>query len=102
MPPCASGPVFTVSRPSLNGAACAIAGAGNLNAATAVPAAVPAINLRRVTLRDMHSSLVAPGGAYILMGRDIPAVFDATLFRDRLPHHGDPGHSHHRPSHSSM
>src|ERR1044071_8918289 len=54
MPPCASGPVFTVSRPSLNGAACAIAGAGNLNAAMAAPAAVPAINLRSVTLREMR------------------------------------------------
>src|SRR5262245_49577161 len=54
MPPCASGPVFTVRRPSLNGAACAIAGAGKLNVAAAAPAAVPAMNLRRVTLRDIE------------------------------------------------
>src|SRR5262245_41567938 len=56
MPPCASGPVLTVSRPSLNGAACAMAGIGKLNAAAAAPAAVPAMNLRRVTLRDIISS----------------------------------------------
>src|SRR5262245_58556109 len=61
MPPCASGPVFTVSRPSLNGAACAIAGAGNLKVAAAAPATVPAINLRREILRDIkNSSLCAP------------------------------------------
>src|SRR6266516_5188365 len=34
MPPCASGPVFTVSRPILNGADCAIAGAFNVKALT--------------------------------------------------------------------
>ena len=38
MPPSASGPVFTVSSPSLNGAAWAIAGAGNRVKAAAAPA----------------------------------------------------------------
>jgi hypothetical protein len=37
----------------LKGAACAIAGAGNLKVAAAAPAAVPAMNLRRVNLRDI-------------------------------------------------
>ena len=54
MPPWASGPVLTVSKPSLNGAACATAGIGKLNATAAAPAAVPAMNLRRVTLRDIY------------------------------------------------
>src|ERR1043166_6876920 len=53
MPPCASGPVLTVSRPSLNGAGCDTAGAGKLNVAAAAPAAVVAMNLRRVSLRDI-------------------------------------------------
>jgi hypothetical protein len=43
-----------VSRPSLKGAACAIAGAGNLKVAAAAPAAVPAMNLRRVNLRPCY------------------------------------------------
>src|SRR5215831_3507718 len=53
MPPCASGPVLMVRRPSLKGAACAMAGVGNLKVASAAPAAVAAMNLRRVTLRDI-------------------------------------------------
>src|SRR5215471_17891825 len=51
MPPCASGPVLTVSRPILNGGLWAIAGAAIRNAAA--PAAVPAKNARRLSLRDM-------------------------------------------------
>src|SRR5690348_2235669 len=45
MPPAARPPVFTVIRPILIGACCAIAGIGNV----AVPAttAVPAMNVRR-------------------------------------------------------
>src|SRR5258708_5611054 len=54
MPPCASGPVLTVSRPILKGAACAIAGIPM--AAAAVPAAVPAKNLRRLSVMDIASS----------------------------------------------
>src|SRR5579885_3308239 len=53
MPPSASGPVLTVSRPNLNGAPWAIAGIGNLKDAAAAPAAVPAMNLRRLILRDI-------------------------------------------------
>src|SRR5450759_4526995 len=69
IPPCASGPVLTVSRPSLNGAACAMAGVGNLNVASAAPAAVPAINLRRVTLRDIVFLPLSPRvGLHILSG----------------------------------
>src|SRR5262249_42676756 len=53
MPPSASGPVFTVSRPTLKGAFWAIAGVGKrLNAVTA-PVALPAKMLRRVNLRDV-------------------------------------------------
>src|SRR5436305_4426064 len=63
MPPCASGPVLTVSRPSLNGAPCAIAGIGKLNVAAAAPAAVPAINARRVTFRDIAFLLGCFDGA---------------------------------------
>src|SRR5262249_2323858 len=57
MPPWASGPVFTVSRPSRNGSACAIAGVGKRLSAAAAPAAVPANMVRRLTLRD----LILPG-----------------------------------------
>src|SRR5580704_10237901 len=53
MPPCASGPVFTVSRPTFNDAACAIAGAGKRPSATAAPAAVPAKSVRRETFREV-------------------------------------------------
>jgi hypothetical protein len=52
MPPSASGPVFTVSRPTLNGTFWAIAGVGKRLKATA-PAALPAKIVRRVNLRDM-------------------------------------------------
>src|SRR5689334_14485131 len=51
MPPCASGPVFTVSRPSRNGSDCAIAGVGKRLSAAAAPAALPANIVRRLTLR---------------------------------------------------
>src|SRR6516164_811177 len=57
MPPWARGPVFTVSRPSRNGSACAIAGVGKRLSAAAAPAAVPANMVRRLTLRD----LILPG-----------------------------------------
>src|SRR5215467_1035643 len=52
MPPSASGPVFTVSRPILNGAFWAIAGVGKRLKATA-PSALPAKIVRRVNLRDV-------------------------------------------------
>src|ERR1035437_8056465 len=69
IPPCASGPVLTVSRPILNGAACAMAGVGNLNVASAAPAAVPAINLRRGDLRDIVFLPLSPrAGVHILSG----------------------------------
>src|SRR6516165_10910083 len=51
MPPWASGPVFTVSRPSRNGSACATAGAGKRVNAAAAPATPPASTVRRLTLR---------------------------------------------------
>src|SRR5580658_585687 len=53
MPPWASGPVFTVRRPSLNGAAWAMAGVGNRVSAAAAPAAVPAKSARRETLCEL-------------------------------------------------
>src|SRR5271163_3645358 len=53
MPPCASGPVFTVRRPSLNGSDCAMAGVGKRPRATAAPAAVPANTARRLTVADV-------------------------------------------------
>src|SRR5664279_652870 len=69
IPPCASGPVLTVSRPSLNGAAWAMAGAGNLNVASAAPAAVAAMNVRRVTLRDIVFLPLSPHpGLHIFSG----------------------------------
>src|SRR5207248_4832194 len=57
MPPCASGPVFTVSRPRRNGSVCATAGAGKRVTAAAAPATLPAKIVRRLTLRD----LILPG-----------------------------------------
>src|SRR5207248_1182406 len=51
MPPCASGPVLTVRSPSRNGSDCATAGAGKPASAAAVPAALPANTVRRLTLR---------------------------------------------------
>ena len=48
MPPCASGPVFTVSRPMRIGLFCAIAGIGN-----AAAAAVPARRVRRSSFNVM-------------------------------------------------
>src|SRR5580704_6141365 len=57
MPPCASGPVFTVRRPRRNGSACATAGAGKRVSAAAAPATLPAKIVRRLTLRN----LVLPG-----------------------------------------
>src|SRR6478672_5808657 len=54
MPPAASGPVFTVSRPIFTGAACAIDGIGNALAPDRVTA--PATNLRRLIRRFMASS----------------------------------------------
>src|SRR4029077_13283946 len=54
MPPCASGPVFTVSRPSRNGSACARAGAGKRLSAAAAPATLPASTARRLTLRVLR------------------------------------------------
>ncbi len=84
MPPCASGPVLTVSRPSLKGAACAMAGVGNLKVASAAPAAVAAINLRRVTLRDIVSSLCRPwAGLYVLSG-DVRASLNSPHSRIQL------------------
>src|SRR6185437_5540766 len=69
MPPCASGPVLTVSRPSLNGAGCETAGAGKLNVAAAAPAAVVAMNLRRVILRDIDFlPLSARSGSAVSIG----------------------------------
>src|SRR5215475_5539986 len=63
LPPCASGPVFTVSRPILNGAPCAIAGRANSVVASPVAAsAVPAKNVRRLSFEAMQSSLVALEG----------------------------------------
>src|SRR5690348_921123 len=56
MPPCASGPVFTVSRPRRNGSAWATAGAGKRDNAAAAPAALPANMVRRLTLRAMVCS----------------------------------------------
>src|SRR5580658_9680956 len=53
IPPCASGPVLTVRRPSLNGLSCAMAGAGK-RVSAAAPAAVPAKTARRLTLRDIN------------------------------------------------
>src|SRR5712671_3750470 len=58
IPPWASGPVLTVSKPILNAAPCAIAGMPM--AAAAVPAAVPARNLRRLKVIDMAVLLVHP------------------------------------------
>src|SRR5204862_4322920 len=55
MPPAASGPVFTVSRPSLKGTGCATAGVGNRVNAAAVPAAVPARSVRRLNPRAIVS-----------------------------------------------
>src|SRR5476649_118506 len=66
MPPCASGPVLTVSKPSLKGAAWATAGAGKLNVAAAAPAALAAMNLRRVNLRDIAFLPGLPLWAYAL------------------------------------
>src|SRR5207244_6284501 len=54
MPPAASGPVFTVSRPILTGLFWAIAGNGRV-AATAV---APARNERRLMRTDMEASLM--------------------------------------------
>src|SRR5262249_15597348 len=54
MPPWASGPVLTVSRPILNGAPWAIAGMPMV--AAAVPAAAPARNVRRLSLIDITTS----------------------------------------------
>src|SRR5215471_13056108 len=51
MPPCASGPVFTVSRPSRNGSGCATTGAGKRASVAAAPATLPANTVRRLTLR---------------------------------------------------
>src|SRR5262249_35848156 len=48
MPPAASGPVFTVSRPILSGAPCAIDGLGK--AAAPAAAEAPATKRRRVVL----------------------------------------------------
>jgi peroxiredoxin len=56
MPPCASGPVLTVSNPILIGLACAIAGSGRF--ATSAAAAVPPRSLRRSTLSVIASSAV--------------------------------------------
>src|SRR5581483_9238258 len=54
IPPSASGPVLTVSSPSLNGAARATAGAGKRINAAAAPAAVPANRTRRLILEDVN------------------------------------------------
>src|SRR5271170_6792308 len=51
MPPWASGPVFTVSRPILMGTFWAMAVVGKWPKAAAAPAAVLASNARRLTLR---------------------------------------------------
>ena len=68
MPPWASGPVLTVSRPILNGAACAIAGMA-IAVAAAAPAAVLARNLRRLMRMGMgQSSLVHPLAGLFVRG----------------------------------
>src|ERR1700683_5038015 len=59
MPPAASGPVFTVRRPSLNGAAWATAGMGKRDNAVAVPAAALVSSVRRLILRGMVFSSVS-------------------------------------------
>src|SRR5215469_9038060 len=61
MPPAARPPVFTVIRPILIGACCAIAGIGKL-AAPAI-AAVPAMKLRRLIFLVM--SILPVGGALL-------------------------------------
>src|SRR5579863_2504743 len=53
MPPAASGPVLTVSRPSLNGFVCATAGAGKPANVAAAPAAALPSSPRRDRLRDI-------------------------------------------------
>src|SRR5437660_12493765 len=59
MPPCASGPVFTVSRPMRTGLFWATAGNGSV-AATAV---LPTRKARRLTLTDMSLLLWTLGRA---------------------------------------
>src|SRR5262249_25183784 len=51
MPPCSSGPVFTVSRPSRNCSACSTAGAGKRASVAVAPATLAANTVRRLTLR---------------------------------------------------
>src|SRR5437763_2037735 len=68
MPPCASGPVFTVRRPRRNGSVCATAGAGKRVSAAAAPATLPAKIVRRLTLRD----LVLPGMRILPFPRLVP------------------------------
>src|SRR5881397_4075153 len=55
MPPWASGPVFTVSRPILTGFCCANPGAGSVAASAA-----PTRNERRLTLTDIASPFPSP------------------------------------------
>src|ERR1700744_869031 len=72
MPPCASGPVFTVNRPRRNGSAWAMTGAGKPVTAAAAPAAVPANSARREILRN------EPLRYEVL--RDIPILPRAPVF----------------------
>src|SRR5690348_18094929 len=62
MPPAASGPVLTVSKPILSGAPCAIDGIGN--AAAPAIAAVPARNLRRLTRMASGLLPLCPSAPY--------------------------------------
>src|SRR6185437_2327599 len=77
MPPAASGPVFTVKRPILIGAFCAIAGIGN-----AAAAAAPASIWRRFSLMVMDLS---PSGAALL----------AEAGREKFNHRGRGGSDDH-------
>src|SRR5437660_3151987 len=67
IPPAASGPVLTVSRPMRTGLGCAIAGNGK-DAVTATPAA-PARNPRRSTLTAISLLLFSRGS--IALGKAV-------------------------------
>src|SRR5437870_2708878 len=82
IPPAASGPVLTVSRPMRTGLGCAIAGNGK-DAVTAAPAA-PARNPRRLTLTAISLLLFNRGSVALGQAEHVlREVVEHHLLRDR-------------------
>src|SRR5262249_14000267 len=90
MPPCASGPVFTVRRPRRTGLLCASAGM----ASVAVTAAVPARNARRLSFAAIGGSFALPAPGRLQSRRLVRHAPSDRNMTELIPHAIDLGQYH--------